>query len=94
MWFLDCVFYLIGVAVISAAAGIVLAVIVVGLWMLRPRLHIGRPKYSGELSFYERRADGSFRTINAPLGIRWWLGLSKRNSARWFIGVIRWEPKE
>lgn len=70
---------------------------------LTPRLHIGRPKNDGELCFYDpnviitgkkgERIEGERQLITDPLKIKWWLGLSKRNSSKWFFGFIRWDAK-
>lgn len=69
-----------------------------------PRLHAGEPNNEGELCFYDyrriitgkddQRVEGERRMINAPLGIRWWFGISYRPAPKWFIGIIRWEPKQ
>lgn len=104
MWWLDFVFFCIGATVVAALAGIALFVAAVLLWALLPRLHVGRPKNDGELCFYDPRViisgkdgkpiKGERRMIAAPLKIRWWLALSKRNSSRWFIGVMRFDEGE
>lgn len=98
MWWLDLVFHYIGVAVVAAVAGIVLVVVSAAIFliarMLTPRLHVGRPKNDGELCFYDPRvilANDRRHMVAAPLKIRWWAGLSKRNSSRWFIGVMRFD---
>lgn len=68
-----------------------------------PRLHFGKPKNDGELCFYDprviitgkggKRVEGERRLITDPLKIKWWVGLSRRNSSKWFVGIIRWDPK-
>lgn len=104
---MDLAIWYAGVAVLSVAllaliAGTILCIAVVVIHFT-PRLHIGRPQNDGELCFYDprvittgkgdKRIEGERRPIAAPLRIKWWVGLSRRNSAKWFVGFIRWDPQ-
>jgi hypothetical protein len=94
---LDLTIFYLGVGaltvIVLAALACVLLAIVFLVMKFTPRLHVGRPHNDGELCFYDDRS-GARRMINAPLGIKWWFGASYRNSPRWFVGLIRWEPKQ
>lgn len=83
---------LLSTILLALIAGTLLCVAAIVI-RLTPRLHYGRPPNDGELCFYDPRVVGERRMINAPLKIKWWLGLSRRNSSKWFVGFIRWEPK-
>jgi hypothetical protein len=107
MDWLDLTIRYLGIALLSvillALIGGALLCIAVVVIRFTPRLHMGKPQNDGELSFYDSRmivtgkngkpVSGERRLISEPLKIRWWLGLSRRNSSKWFIGLIRWEPK-
>lgn len=90
--------------IILGALGLLLLTVVMIAIKFTPRLHIGIPANEGELCFYDPRSiisgkngqqiGPSRRMINAPLGIKWWCGLSYRPAPKWFVGVIRWEPKQ
>lgn len=104
---LDLTIFCLGTGALAVILLAVVAVVLLGLAIivirLTPRLHWGKPQNDGELSFYDSRMivtgkdgkpiSGERRLISEPLKIRWWLGLSRRNSSKWFIGLIRWEPK-
>lgn len=86
-----------GIAMLSTIclaliAGTLLCVAIVVV-RFTPRVHLGRPQNDGELSFYDPRVIGDRRLITDPLKIKWWVGLSRRTSSKWFFGFIRWEPK-
>jgi hypothetical protein len=93
---------LLSVVAMALIAGTLLCIAIVVI-RLTPRLHFGKPQNDGELHFYDpcviitgkgdKRIEGERRLITDPLKIKWWVGLSKRNSSKWFIGLIRWEPK-
>lgn len=84
---------LLSVIALALIAGALFCAAFVVIW-LTPRLHYGKPQNDGELCFYDPRIKDERRLITDPLKIKWWFGLSRRNSAKWFIGVIRWDPKE
>lgn len=91
------------VLIMGSLGCLLIALIIIGI-KFTPRLHLGMPANEGELCFYDDRAvvSGSTgerinpgrRMINAPLGIKWWCGLSYRPSPKWFVGIIRWEPRQ
>lgn len=67
-----------------------------------PRVHVGAPQNPMETITYdareilttkpgEHKAPTGRGDIIQQLALRWWLGISSRNSARWFFGVIRWD---
>lgn len=105
-WF-DLVIWYLGIALFGAIAtvglGGMIAAIVVAVSTFAPRLHAGQPNNDGELCFYDyrtiitskdgERIEGTRQMINAPLKLKWWFGISHRRSPKWFIGIIRWEPK-
>lgn len=88
---------------IAAALGIAIVFGAAFVAVYRPRLHFGKPQNTGELSFYDARvivtAKGGEPVEAAPehgriiqrLGLRWWVGLSSRTKASWFVGIIRWK---
>lgn len=107
MDWLDLTIRYLGIAMLAVLAFILLVgtLLCVAIVVIRltPRLHFGAPKNDGELSFYDprviitgkgdERTVGERRLITEPLKIRWWVGLSKRNSSKWFVGFIRWDAK-
>lgn len=96
-----------GIATLSVV--VLAAVVAVGLGLLAillrftPRLHYGSPQNPGELRFYNRYTittgkdgqaiEGTSQLLNDPLKIKWWVGLSHRVGARWWLGVICFQPK-
>ena len=105
-WFDLTVRYL-GIALLSVILLALIVGVLLGIAFVvirfTPRLHVGKPQNDGELTFYDprvitsgkdgQRIEGGRRPISAPLCIKWWVGLSRRNSSKWFVGLIRWEPK-
>lgn len=87
--------------IIVAGVGLLVLTSVMLVIRYTPRLHVGRPQNDGELCFYDRRVittgkgdertEGERRPIAEPLKIKWWFGLSRRNSSKWFVGFIRWD---
>lgn len=108
MDWLDLAIRYLGIAMLTVLALILLVgtLLCVAIVVIRftPRLHFGAPKNDGELRFYDpcviitgkgdKRIEGERRLITDPLKIKWWVGLSKRNSSKWFVGFIRWEARE
>lgn len=108
MDWLDLTIHYLGVATLTVILMAILAAVllIVAFFVIRytPRLHVGRPRNDGELCFYDpriivtgkggERIEGGRQLITDPLKIKWWVGLSRRNSNKWFFGYIRWEPKE
>lgn len=104
---LDMTIRYLGIATLTvlilAGLGLLLLTAVMVAIKFTPRMHIGRPMNDGELCFYDSRSIVSGKTgerigpsrrmVNAPLGIKWWCGLSYRGAPKWFVGFIRWEPK-
>jgi hypothetical protein len=100
-WFAIFGMVVVGTAVVAAAcfAALVVCVYVASHF---PRFHVGRPHSKGELKFFDYReistrkngevlsAPGTGRLIQ-QLGLTWWIGMSSRDDARWFFGLMRWK---
>lgn len=90
--------------IILGAVGLVLLTLVMVAIKLTPRLHIGAPKSIMEMqSFSSSQIMTTKHGVTKPLDptprpfqqleLKWWFGLSSRNSARWFFGFMRWQNK-
>lgn len=99
MW-IDLLFHYTGMAVIVALIAIFFVGLIGGAILLImsywPRFHMGCPKNDGEIRFYDPvdTYDGKPVLISEPLRIRWWLGLSLRNSSKWWFGLMRFEEPQ
>lgn len=92
----------IGITVLLAVVtiGFPAFVFMVLLFTHFPRLHFGKPKNPMRWQTHDAREilsqkDGTNREpvgrghLLQDLSIRWWLGISSRNRAKWFLGLIR-----
>lgn len=90
--------------IVLAAVGLVLLTVVVAAIKLTPRLHFGAPKSIMEMqSFSTSQITTTKHGVTKPLNptpspfqkleLKWWVGLSSRNSAKWFFGIMRWQNK-
>lgn len=90
-------FALIGMAVFWSLTALIIAfvasVIATAIIIHFPRLHVGAPKSPCEWRAYSDAETGAGRVVQR-LRLRWWIGISSRSSANWFIGVMRWERQE
>lgn len=98
-----------GLAVASLMAGAVVVVMLAGaLYLLCrywPRMHVGKTKNPCEFRCYDAREILTSTNGNglAPSGrgrllhnleLAWWFGLSSRDGARWFFGLMRWQENK
>jgi hypothetical protein len=96
-WWL-AVFGGIVLTLIGAATGGLAALFAgIWLWTYRPRVHFGAPRADLRLKTYATKVligpDGpGHPAILQNLRLCWWAGLSSRNSASWFLGIMRWVP--
>lgn len=104
----DWGFAVFGMVIAALIVGAVVLVAIVVLSVLVaihfPRLHLGRPRNPCEWNCYDVReiltakdgatseSTGRGRLVQ-QLDVRWWVGFSSRNRAKWFFGLLRTEPR-
>lgn len=85
-------------ALLAAVAFVVLFVIVMLAVIHFPRFHVGHPKniVTLETRSWEQittakngeRQEPTEPRLVQKLGVKWWAGISSRNKASWFFGLL------